>query len=111
MGSRIEYNTAQNAIDGLVQYIREHATEDDAVDVWAGLPMEEVLEQTSERFCFAPLNDMEALDQWMISTIRDLRAYSDQKEMVASKQLWKHGTLALLKVYSSCFGEKLYAPV
>ena len=59
--------------------------EDDALYVWAGLPMEEVLEQTSERFCFAPLNDMEALDQWMISTIRDLRAYSDQKEMVARR--------------------------
>ena len=46
--------------------------------------MEEVLEQ-SERFRFAPLNDMKVLDQWMISTIQVLNAYSDQKEMVARK--------------------------
>ena len=85
MNSRIEYNTAQNAIDRLVQYIREHAAEGDVVYVWAGLPMEEVLEQTPERFCFAPLNNTEAPDQWMISTILQLSAYSDQKEMVARK--------------------------
>ena len=85
MSSRIEYNTAQNAIDRLVQYIREHAAEGDVVYVWAGLSMEEVLEQTPERFCFAPLNNTEAPDQWMISTILQLSAYSDQKEMVARK--------------------------
>ena len=47
------------------------------------LPMKEVLDQTSERFFFAPLNNMEAPDQWMISTIQALSPYSDQKEMVA----------------------------
>ena len=85
MGSRIEYSTAQSATERLVRYIREHAAEGDAVYVWAGLPMEEVLERTPERFCFAPLNNMEASDQWMISTIQALGAYSDQQEMVARK--------------------------
>ena len=46
--------------------------------------MEEVPEQ-SERFRIAPLNDMKVLDQWMISTIQVLYAYSDQKEIVAKK--------------------------
>ena len=71
----------------MAQYIREHVAEDDAVHIWAGLPMEgsEVLEQTAEQFHFAPLNDMEAPDQWMISTIQALNACSDQKEMVARK--------------------------
>ena len=45
----------------------------------------EELGQISEQFCFASLNDMEALDQWMISTIQALIAYSDQKDMVARK--------------------------
>ena len=47
--------------------------------------MEEVLEQTSERFRFVPLSDMESPDQWMVSTIQALNAYLDQKEMVARK--------------------------
>ena len=41
----------------------EIVAEDDVVHVWAGLPMEEVLEQTPERFLFAPLNDMKAPGQ------------------------------------------------
>ena len=45
----------------------------------------EELGQISEQFCFASLNDMEALDQWMISTIQALIAYLDQKDMVARK--------------------------
>ena len=83
MSSTVKCNTAQNAINRLVQYIREHV-EDGVVYVWAGLPME-VLEQTSERFRFVPLSDMESPDQWMVSTIQALKAYSDQKEMVARK--------------------------
>ena len=66
--------------------------EDGVVYVWTGLPMEEVLERTSERFCFVPLSDMEVPDQWMVSTIQALNAYSDQKEMVARKiamEAWK----------------------
>ena len=80
-----KWNIAQNAINRLIQYIPEIFVEDDVVHVWAGLPMEEVLEQTSERFLFAPLNDVKALGQWMVSTIQALNAYSDQKEMVARK--------------------------
>ena len=45
--------------------------------------MEEALEQTSEQFWFAPLDDLEAPDQWMVSTIQALYAYSDQKEIIA----------------------------
>ena len=82
MGSRIKYDTARNSINRLVQHIREH---DDVAYVWAGLPMEETLEHKSERFRFAPLNEMEAPDQWMISTIQALNAYSHQKEMIARK--------------------------
>ena len=85
MSSRVKYNTAQNAINSLVQYIREHVAEDDVLYVWAGLPMDENLEQTSERFRFASLNDIEAPDQWIVSIIQALDAYSDQKEMVARK--------------------------
>ena len=84
MSSRVKCNTAQNAINRLVQYIREHV-EDGVVYVWTGLPMEEVLEKASERFRFVPLSDMEAPDQWMVSTIQALNAYSDQKEMLARK--------------------------
>ena len=54
--------------------------------------MEGVLKQTSERLRFAPLNDMEAPNQWIISTIQALNAYSDQREMVARKiaaEAWK----------------------
>lgn len=67
------------------QYIREHAAEGDVVYVWAVLPIEGVLEQASERFCFAPLNDMKALGRWMISTIQALEAYSNRKETVSRK--------------------------
>ena len=75
MSSRVKCNTAQNAINRLVQYIREHV-EDGVVYVWAGLPMEEVLEQTSERFRFVPLSDMESPDQWMVSTIQALIVFA-----------------------------------
>ena len=109
MSSRVKYNTAQNAIDRLAQYIQEHAAEDDVVYVWAGLPMEKVLEQ-SEQLCFAPLNDMEAPDQRMISTIQALGAYSDHNEAVSRKtnvEAWN--SRFVRSILSIVWKEALYA--
>ena len=61
------------------------------------------LEQTSERFRFAPLNDMEAPDQWVISTIQALNAYSDQKELVARKTAVEAWNSRLVRIILSMF--------
>ena len=72
--------------------------------------MEEVLEQTSERFCFAPLNDRKAPDRWMISTIQALGAYSDHKETVSRKtavEAWN--SRFVRSILSIVWREALYA--